>query len=134
MSSNLTPSNRANDADAIALLEELRWRGTPVCPYCAAARGWRNNGRWKCGRCKRSFSATVGTIFHHSHIALGAWFALLQLVQRRPGITATDAAEALQLRRPTVGQMLRRLREAGDDSPARPAAADAFTCETRSAG
>jgi len=41
-----------------------------VCPYCGSANTTRNQHRHRCYDCKTSFSVTVGTIFHHTHLSL----------------------------------------------------------------
>lgn len=109
---------------AIAHLEAVRWHGQPECPYC----GWigvsRNRDasreataeRWKCQQCKRSFSVTVGTIFHNSHIDLQRWFLLIALMMSaKKGLSASQAARDLDMRRPTVWSMMHRIRHAMQD-------------------
>ncbi|MCX7362449.1 MAG: transposase [Alphaproteobacteria bacterium] len=104
--------------DCLAHLERLRWGERPLCPYCGAERISHNRdatrtataARWKCQRCLKSFSVTVGTIFHGTHVELQRWFALITLAQE--GVSASEAARRLDMRRPTVSTMLRRIREA----------------------
>ena len=108
--------------DCLAHLERLRWGDKPLCPYCGAERVSRNRdathtataARWKCQRCLKSFSVTVGTLFHGTHVELQRWFALIALVRGGPqeGVSASEAARRLDMRRPTVSTMLRRIREA----------------------
>ena len=107
--------------DCIAHLEAVRWGGLPICPYCGADRVSRNRdatrgltaSRWKCQRCDRSFSATVGTIFHNSHVDLQRWFLLISLMlNAKKGLSAMQAARDLDMRRPTVWSMMHRIRNA----------------------
>ena len=107
--------------DCIAHLEAVRWGSHPLCPYCGADRVSHNRdtsrgrtaSRWKCQRCRRSFSATVGTIFHNSHIDLQRWFLLLSLMlSAKKGLSAMQAARDLEMRRPTVWSMMHRVRKA----------------------
>lgn len=110
---------------AISHLEQVRWQDTPECPYCHTIAVSRNRDasreataeRWKCQRCKRSFSVTVGTIFHNSHVDLQRWFLLISLMlNAKNGLSAMQAARDLEMRRPTVWSMMHRIREAlGDD-------------------
>ncbi len=107
--------------DCIAHLEAVRWDGHPLCPYCGAERVSHNRdrsrgltaSRWKCQRCMRSFSVTVGTIFHNSHIDLQLWFLLISLMlSAKKGLSAMQAARDLETRRPTVWSMMHRVRRA----------------------
>lgn len=102
----------------IAHFELVRWGAIPICPYCGAARVSHNRdasrqmtaSRWKCQRCKRSFSATVGTVFHKTHVDLQRWFLLISLMlSAKKGLSATQAARGLEMRRSTVGSMMRRV-------------------------
>jgi transposase-like protein len=107
--------------DCVAHLEKVRWGKSPICPYCGADRISRNRdasrdmtaSRWKCQRCKRSFSVTVGTIFHNTHVHLQRWFLLISLMlSAKKGLSAMQAARDLEMRRPTVWSMMHRVRKA----------------------
>lgn len=106
--------------DCIAHLEAVRWGDTPLCPYCGAERVSHNRdssrgltaARWKCQRCLKSFSVTVGTIFHNSHIDLQRWFLLISMLSAKKGLSAMQAARDLDMRRPTVWNMMHRVRKA----------------------
>jgi len=47
--------------DCLAYLEQARWGGKPICPYCGSANTTRNQHRHRCYDYKTSFSVTVGT-------------------------------------------------------------------------
>lgn len=107
--------------DCIAHLEKVRWSEKPLCPYCGAERVSHNRDsargltseRWKCQRCLRSFSVTVGTIFHNTHVDLQRWFLLISLMlNAKKGLSAMQAARDLDMRRPTVWSMMHRVRKA----------------------
>lgn len=111
-------------ADCIGHLEKVRWGDKPLCPYCGAEAVSRNRDsargataeRWKCQRCIRSFSVTVGTIFHQTHVDLQRWFLLIALMMNaKKGLSAMQAARDLEMRRPTVWSMMHRIRKAMDD-------------------
>lgn len=110
--------------DCIAHLEAVRWGGLPTCPYCGADRVSRHrellrDDRWQCQRCDRSFSVTVGTIFHRTHIDLQRWFLLISLMlSAKKGLSAMQAARDLDTRRATVWSMMHRVREALADDGA----------------
>lgn len=103
---------------AIAHLEQVRWPDGPVCPQCGADTVSRKSergqaDRLQCWSCARSFSATVGTIFHNSHIDLQRWFLLISLMlNAKKGLSAMQAARDLEMRRPTVWSMMHRIRAA----------------------
>jgi transposase-like protein len=108
-------------AAAVAHLEKVRWPDGPICPNCGAdtvARKSEPNqaDRLQCWSCERSFSATVGTIFHNSHVDLQRWFLLIALMlSAKKGLSAMQAARDLDMRRPTVWTMMHRLRSAMED-------------------
>lgn len=87
--------------DAIAHLEKVRWPDGPHCPQCGADTVARKaesgqRDRLQCWSCERSFSATVGTIFHNSHIDLQRWFLLIALMlNAKKGLSAMQAARDL---------------------------------------
>jgi transposase-like protein len=109
---------------AIAHLEQVRWADAPACPYCQWCGVSRNRdasreataARWKCQKCLRSFSVTVGTIFHNSHVDLQRWFLLISLMlNAKKGLSAMQAARDLEMRRATVWSMMHRVRAALKD-------------------
>lgn len=106
---------------AVAHLERIRWPDGPTCPYCGAETVARHAetgraDRLQCWSCNRSFSATVETIFHNSHVDLQRWFLLIALMlSAKKGLSASQAARDLDLRRPTVWSMMHRIRGAMKD-------------------
>ncbi len=109
---------------AIEHLEERRWGGRPVCPYCGSksvcrhASGDRSVIRWQCQGCTRAFSVTVGTIFHATHVSLRSWFLLLGLMlNSNEAPSASQIARDLGMRRATVSSMMRRVRTALANDP-----------------
>lgn len=99
-------------------LEQVRWGDTPECPYCKSEKVSRKveieqRSRWQCSLCRKSFSVTVGTIFHNSHVDLQRWFLLISLMfSAKKGLSAMQAARDLEMRRPTVWSMMHRIRAA----------------------
>lgn len=101
-------------------LEKTRWNGTPICTFCKSIKVYKHTEkskvRWQCGDCKKSFSVTVGTIFHHTHVDLQKWFLLIALMlNAKKGLSAYQAARDIELRRPTVWSMMHRIRAAMKD-------------------
>src|SRR5216684_1737006 len=69
------------EADCIAHIEKVRWPDKPFCPYCGSDRttAMPKEQRHHCNNCKTSFSATVKTIFHHTHLALQKWYVAMRI-------------------------------------------------------
>lgn len=110
--------------DCLNHLEQVRWGETPCCPYCKSEKVSRKKekeqrNRWQCSLCRKSFSVTVGTIFHNSHVDLQRWFLLIALMfSAKKGLSAMQAARDLEMRRPTVWSMMHRIRKAMMDDGA----------------
>lgn len=105
----------------LAHLEKVRWGKKPLCVYCNSERigkhgETKQQSRWQCYACKKSFSVTVGTIFHHTHIELQKWFLLISLMlNAKKGLSSYQAARDLELNRPTAWRMMHRIRAAMKD-------------------
>lgn len=104
-------------------LEKARWADKPVCTYCGSEKVCKHKEktkeRWQCWSCQKSFSVTVGTIFHHTHIPLQKWFLLISLMlNAKKGLSACQAARDIEMRRPTVWSMMHRIRNAMKDNGA----------------
>lgn len=104
---------------ALEYLEKVRWRGEPTCPYCKSKHVGRHTSpdrkkpRWQCYDCSRTFSVTVGTIFHGTHVPLRNWFLVLALMlNAKKSASAYQIARDLGMRRPTVWSMMHRVRTA----------------------
>lgn len=101
--------------DCIAHIEKVRWDGKVICPYCTSNRitPLPSEQRHHCNACNTSFSATVGTIFHHTHLPLQKWFLALSLVlNAKKGISARQLARDLEVNKNTAWSMGMRIREA----------------------
>lgn len=99
--------------DCICHLEKVRWKGKPVCPYCKSDRVTPNEHRHHCNSCNTSFSATVNTIFHHTHLPLQKWFLAISLVlNARNGIAARQLGRNLEVNKNTAWLMGIRIRNA----------------------
>lgn len=103
------------EKDCIQHLESVRWPKGPECPYCT----WKGisslpkENRHHCNKCNRSFSVTVGTIFHHSHLPLQTWFLAISLVlNAKKGLSSRQLARDLQINVKTAWRITMKLREA----------------------
>ncbi|WP_162238641.1 IS1595 family transposase [Methylobacterium sp. Leaf102] len=104
---------------AVDYLEQVRWHGRPVCPYCRSEKvgrhvsGDRASQRWQCHECTRAFAVTVGTLFHGTHMPLQKWFLVLALMlNAKKSASAYQIARDTGIRRPTVWSMMQRIRTA----------------------
>lgn len=114
-----------NEEAAFAKLESIMWPHGPVCPHCGGKEriyvlkkskdksGRARPGLKKCGRCRRQFTARVGTMFESSHIPLHKWFqAAYLLYSSKEGISARQLHHILRVTYQAAWFASRRLREA----------------------
>jgi transposase-like protein len=108
------------ESDCIAHIESVRWRGKPVCPYCTSDRvtSMPRQRRHHCNACNTSFSVTVGTIFHHTHLDLQVWFLAVSLVlNAKKGLSSRQLARDLNVNKNTAWFMGMRIRNAMFEQP-----------------
>jgi transposase-like protein len=102
------------EPDCIAHLEKVRWKGKPVCAYCGSDRSTPlpAEQRHHCNNCKTTFSVTVGTIFHHTHLPLQKWLLAVSIVlNAKKGLSARQLARDLEVNKNTgwrVGMQIRK--------------------------
>ncbi len=96
----------------IAHLEKVRWGDEPKCSYCKSAKTTPNEGRHHCYNCHTSFSVTVGTIFHHTHMPLQKWFLAISLMlNAKKGISALQLSRDLEVNKNTAWRISMKIRE-----------------------
>lgn len=104
------------EADCIAHLEAVRWKDKPVCPYCGAINSstpMPKEQRHHCNACKTTFSVTVRTIFHHTHIDLQRWFLAVSIVlNAKKGLSGRQLARDLEVNKDTGWRMGMQIRQA----------------------
>lgn len=96
-------------------LEQVRWKGEPVCPYCHTKNttAMPKEQRYHCNNCNTSFSVTVGTVFHKTKLDLQKWFVAICLVSNaKKGISARQLARDIEVTKDTAWSMLMRIRRA----------------------
>lgn len=99
----------------LELLEQLRWQSVPKCPYCKSENQTplKKEHRYHCNNCNTSFSVTVGTIFHKTHLSLQKWFLAVTLIlNAKKGISARQLARHLKVNRNTAWRISMKIREA----------------------
>jgi len=96
-------------------LEKVRWSGKPSCPYCRSQNTTPmvNEKRHHCNNCNTSFSVTVRTIFHHTHLPLQKWFLAVSLIlNAKKGISSRQLARDLGVHRNTAWRISMQIRNA----------------------
>ncbi len=96
-------------------LEKVRWKGKPKCPYCGSenTNPLKKELRHHCNGCRKSFSVTVGTIFHHTYLPLQKWFLAIALIlNAKKGIASRQLARDLELPVKTAWFLNMRIRKA----------------------
>jgi transposase-like protein len=69
--------------------------------------------RYHCNNCNTSFSATVGTLFHQTHLSLWKWFqAIALLLNPRGAPSVRQLAQCLEVNKDTAWRMALKIREA----------------------
>lgn len=104
-----------NGQAARVYLEELRWDGHPVCPYCGCDKIQIRcvEGYFRCLTCTEDFTVRTGTVMERSHIPLDKWImAMYLLVTARKGISSLQLSKELGITQRSAWFMLQRLREA----------------------
>lgn len=104
----------------IVYLETIRWNGIPKCPYCGSTNSTpiKKEPRHHCNDCFNSYSVTVDTLFHKTHVDLSKWFRAIYLVLKsQKNITVLELAMEIKVNKNTASYMINRIRQAAlDDS------------------
>jgi len=101
--------------DCIKHLELVRWNNTPTCPYCKSKNQTpaKNSTRYHCNTCNTTFSVTVGTIFHKTHLDLQKWFLAISLVlNAKKGYSARQLGRDIEATKDTAWRMFMQIRKA----------------------
>ena len=99
----------------IKYLEEKRWEGSPKCPYCDSTKSSSRakEHRYQCNSCNRSYSVTVGTIFHNSNLCLTKWLLAISLIlNAKKGISSRQLSRDLGVDKNTAWYLQMRVRRA----------------------
>lgn len=115
---NLTNKIFADDYAALQHLESIRWKRYRYCPKCGetertspTASVNHRPGLYYCNGCKRTFTVTVGTIFHGSKVPLSKWLLVFYLMAAsKKGISALQVQRMLEVSYKTAWFMCHRIR------------------------
>ncbi len=97
-----------------------RWPNGVECPYCATKEPMFLSTRniWKCRatKCRKQFSAKVGTILNESPIGLDKWMTAGWLIANcKNGVSSYEIARDIGVTQKTAWFMLQRLRSVLQD-------------------
>lgn len=122
---DITAKQFNDEQTAREYLEGLRWPEGPVCPHCKTVGGHYNlkgkeesdkpvrKGVWKCHKCRKQFTVTVGTIFEGSHIPLHKWLlAVYLLCSSKKGMSAHQLHRMMKITYKSAWFMAHRIRYA----------------------
>ncbi|MBC7829710.1 MAG: transposase [Chitinophagaceae bacterium] len=96
-------------------MEQLRWNGHPVCPYCNEQKPYKlkdgKTYRCRSKTCRKDFTVTIGTIFDNTKLPLSTWFASLYMVtHHEQGISSLRLSRDLGVTQKTAWFVLHRIR------------------------
>ncbi len=101
--------------DCIKHLENVRWNNTPICPYCKSTKQTpvTKESRYHCNGCNTTYSVTVGTIFHKTHLDIQKWFLAISLVlNAKKGYSARQLGRDIEVTKDTAWRMFMQIRKA----------------------
>lgn len=119
----------SNENKARKLFEQMRWPGgKPICPHCKhdeaytikSKPGTKNKARaglYCCSACRKTFTATVGTVMEDSHLPISKWLMAMFLISSsKKGMSAHQIHRMLKISYKAAWFMCHRVRFAfGDD-------------------
>jgi transposase-like protein len=117
---------RWTDKQCRAYLERARWPDGPICPRCETSNPYRITRKtrtknkvaslYKCRKCRRQFSVTVGTIFEGSKIPLSKWFAAIYpMCTFKRGVSAQQVHIQSRVTYKSAWFMCQRIKEAAGE-------------------
>ena len=125
MRQNLLSGKNLNDEQAAyEHLAQIRWPEGSHCVHCQSEKVYtlKVSGSkrmvLKCGKCRKQFSATVGTIFEKSHIPLTKWFMAFQLLaSSKKGMSAHQLHRMLNITYKSAWFLAHRIRHVMKQTP-----------------
>jgi transposase-like protein len=114
-----------NDEEKARLfIEGKRWPNGPVCPHCECKEVYTltpkpgskspvRPGVYKCKKCRKQFTARVGTIFEDSKIPFSKWLMAIHLMtSSKKGVSSHQIKRELGVTIKTAWFITHRVREA----------------------
>ena len=113
----------SNETKARKLFEAMRWPdGKPICPHCKhdeaytlkSKKGTKNKvraGLYCCSACRKTFTATVGTVMEDSHLPISKWLMAMFLISSsKKGMSAHQIHRMLKITYKSAWFMCHRIR------------------------
>ena len=120
----LSGKHLTDEKAAYQHLAHIRWPNGPRCIRCQAEKIYTLNVSGssrvvlKCAKCRKQFSATVGTIFEDSKIPLTKWFMAFQLMaSSKKGMSAHQLHRMLDITYKSAWFMAHRIRHSMKQTP-----------------
>src|SRR5258706_268355 len=104
------------------VLVSIRWSDGAICPDCGADKPYtltskpdskhqRRAGLYKCSKCRKQFTVTVGTVFDGSRIKIKDWIMALYLMcSSKKGMSAHQLHRTMGVTYKTAWFMAHRIR------------------------
>ena len=119
----------SNENKARKLFEAMRWPGgKPVCPHCKhdecytikskpGAKNKARAGLYCCAACRKTFTATVGTVMEDSHLPISKWLmAMFLIASSKKAMSAHQIHRMLKITYKASWFMCHRIRFAFGDN------------------
>lgn len=106
--------------ECLVRLEKVRWAGKPCCPYCGSTKAtlYRAERRYRCNGCFTSYSVTVGTLFHKTHVDLSIWFELISIMLHSSKIISIrELSKQFGINKNTITYMMTRIQKTMNEDP-----------------
>jgi len=112
-----------DETKAREYLESIRWQDGVVCPHCGNdEKIYELNGEahraglYKCAKCRKQFTVTVGTLFERSKVPLQKWLLAVHLLcASKKGHSSHQIHRMIGVTYKTAWFMTHRIREAMKD-------------------
>jgi hypothetical protein len=119
MSKLLSPEFDNEDA-AFMHFESIVWPNGPRCPHCGGVERLIRlksksvrAGLWECCKCRKQFTAKIGTFLEHSRLPMTKWLQVVYLMaSSKTDIPAYRLCRIVEMQYNTAWFIARHLREA----------------------
>ena len=100
---------------ATEYLAAVRFRDGVTCPRCSIKITHPGGDRWWCGRCRRWFTVTTGTLLERTKVPLRTWLLVAwHLVKTKIGGSALSVEQIAGINYSTAWSLLHKMRVAMD--------------------